>query len=85
MAQTDISSEEMSEKFVIYPVVTDSSVQIRPNLTKEMVVKVYNEEGTTVEAPLQSDKIDLSDLPAGEYYIRLDAFDIQMMQKVVKN
>ena len=85
LAQTDISSEEVSQKFVVYPTVTDSSVQIKPNPTPETTVKVYNEEGTTVEAPLQSDRIDLSNLPAGEYYIRLDAFDTQMMQKVVKN
>ncbi len=82
---TTLNEIKDNGKFLLYPNPTQGIVKIDlPNDAPIQQVKIFNLQGSQVEAPSSGNKMDLSALPQGLYMIHIQTTENSWVKKVLK-
>ena len=79
---SSVSEEDVFTDLKIYPNPTSGILNIS-GLTQAVNIGVYSLEGKLLKSESRAEKIDISDLPAGLYFLKLSVMDKTILMKTV--
>jgi hypothetical protein len=79
-----LNNDEPSKKLIISPNPTDGILAININETSTFEVTIYTITGNKINSYQNLKKIDISNLPSGNYIVSIKLNNTQIIQKIIK-